>query len=68
MRRYDGGLPEVNLLAVPDSLLTVAGLAVVVIILVLVVMSLRSGRPGGGRNFDVSPPHSGQPDDRKPHD
>jgi hypothetical protein len=57
------------LLAVPDSLLTVAGLAVVAIILVLVVMSLRSGRPGrGGRTFDVSPPQSGQPDNRKPHD
>jgi hypothetical protein len=58
-----------GLLAVPDSLLTVAGLAVVVIILVLVVMSLRSGRPGRvGRSFDVSPPQSGQRDERKPHD
>jgi len=54
------------LLAVPDSLLTVAGLAVVVIILVLVVMSLRSRR--GVRSFDVSPPQSGQRDERKPHD
>ena len=54
------------MLAVPDSFLTVAGIAVVVIIFVLVVMSLRSGRRG--QSFDVSPPQSGQPDDRKPHD
>jgi hypothetical protein len=54
------------LLAVPYSLLTVAGLVVAVIVLVVLVMSFRSGR--GGRSFDVSPPHSGQPDDRKPHD
>ena len=54
------------MLAVPDSLLPVAGLAVAVVVVVLVVMSFRSGR--GGRSFDASPPHSGQRDERKPHD
>jgi len=55
-----------RLLAVPDSLLTVAGLVVAVIVLVLLVMSFGSRR--AGRNYDVSPPHSGQRDDRKPHE
>jgi hypothetical protein len=54
------------LLAVPHSLLAVAGLAFVVVVVVLVVMSLRSGR--AGRSFDASPPQSGQQDERKPHD
>ena len=59
-------LPEVALLAIPESLLTVAGLVVALLVLVLVVASLRSKRAGG--RFDVSPPHTGQADDRKPHD
>jgi hypothetical protein len=54
------------LLAVPDSLVTVAGFVVALVVIVLVVVSLRS-RQAGGR-FDVSPPHTGEPDDRKPHD
>jgi hypothetical protein len=56
--------PEV--LAVPHSLITVAALAVVVAIIVLVVVSFRPGR--GGRRVGVAPPPSGPRVDRKPHD
>lgn len=60
-RRYDEPVH-----AIADPFVALAGLAVALAIVVLVVMAFRT-RGGGSRDHTASPPHETQQDFRKPH-